>query len=72
MPADRGGGRDLAGQCFGSGAPAGERVMMPGRPRLHVPSIVGRMRTDPGPLVLMAVVVALTTSLLRIVRRATS
>ncbi len=36
------------------------------RPRLHVPSIVGRMRTDPGPLVLMAVVVALTTSLLAV------
>jgi putative ABC transport system permease protein len=34
------------------------------RPRLHAPSIVGRMRTDPGPLVLMAVVVALTTALL--------
>ncbi len=36
------------------------------RPRLHVPSIVGRMRTDPGPLVLMAMVVALTTSLLAV------
>lgn len=36
------------------------------RPRLHAPSIVGRMRTDPGPLVLMAVVVALTTSLLAV------
>lgn len=34
------------------------------RPRLHVPSIVGRMRTDPGPLLLMVLVVALTTALL--------
>src|SRR6478735_9372345 len=38
--------------------------MMLARPRLHLPSIVGRMRTDPGPLVLIAVVVALTTSLI--------
>ena len=33
------------------------------RPRLHLPTIVGRMRTDPGPLLLMAAVVALTTAL---------
>ncbi|MEP9365231.1 ABC transporter permease [Nocardioides sp. CN2-186] len=39
--------------------------MLP-RPRLHAPSIVGRMRTDPGPLVLIAVVVALTTALLAV------
>ena len=33
------------------------------RLRLHLPTVVGRMRTDPGPLLLMAVVVALTTAL---------
>ncbi len=33
------------------------------RPHVHPASIVGRMRTDPGPLLLMAVVVGLTTAL---------
>ncbi len=31
--------------------------------RLHLPTVVGRMRTDPGPLLLMGLVVALTTAL---------
>ncbi|WP_036508708.1 FtsX-like permease family protein [Nocardioides sp. URHA0020] len=34
------------------------------RPRLHAPSIVGRTRADPGPLLLTALVVAVTTALL--------
>ncbi len=33
------------------------------RPRLHLPTIRGRLRTDPGPLLLMGVVVAVTTAL---------
>ena len=37
--------------------------MMFGGQRLHRPTITGRMRTDPGPLLLIGVVVALTTAL---------
>ena len=36
---------------------------MPARPRVHGPSVVGRIRSDPGPLVLIGLVVALTTAL---------
>ena len=36
---------------------------MRARPRVHLPTIRGRLRSDPGPLLLMGIVVAVTTAL---------